>query len=80
MARQLSKKEEKFLNLVLEQQHFFIDLSEEQKEFLKLVKRGVCVHMTKKARKSKKFQELANLLSDMHKKGLIPSFQIVEKS
>lgn len=56
-----------------------VHLDESQKKFLSLVKeQGICVQVTKKGKKDKDFQELTNLLSDMHKNGIIPSFQIVE--
>lgn len=56
-----------------------VHLDETQKRFLGLVKeRGVCIQMTEEGKKDAGFQELTSLLSDMHKNGIIPSFQVVE--
>ncbi|MBI3631468.1 MAG: hypothetical protein HY219_01200 [Candidatus Staskawiczbacteria bacterium] len=76
------KKQEEFVNSYisfLEEQNSTKSLDETQKNFLRLIKeRGVCVHMTEEAKKSKEFQELTNLLAEMHKRGSIPNFQVVE--
>ncbi len=72
------KKQEEFVRLVPEQQ-LGIKMNRKQRKFLRLVKKqGVCVNITEESRSNKEFQKLVGLLSDMHKSGVIPSFQIVE--
>lgn len=78
MGKDNQKKQEELVRLITEQQ-LGIHLDEKQKKFLRLIKeQGVCIHMTEEARKDKEFQKLTGLLSDMHKSGAIPSFQVVE--
>ena len=54
-----------------------IKLDENQRRFLDAIKAGVCVHMTQETMNNVAFRELVELLHDMHKKGHIPSFEII---
>ena len=72
------EKVEELTRLMMERS-FGACLDEKQKRFLDLIReRGVCVNVTKEAKENKDFQELISSLSHMHKKGIIPSFQIIE--
>jgi hypothetical protein len=78
MKNNRQKELEKFVDSAAEQQ-LGIELGADQRRFLRLIKeRGVCVKMSKRAKRNKGFQELVGLLADMHKKGIIPVFQTIE--
>jgi len=68
---------ETFIELVLLQK--FPQLEDEQKRFLELIhERGVCITVPREKKNSPQVKELLNALSDLRKKGFIPSLEITE--
>ena len=68
--------QDEFLELAAEKL-FGIHFSDEQKRFLDYIKHGVVIELSEKDKENKEYMELVDELSNMHKQGRIPSFQVV---